>query len=106
MNSFNEHLVKGVGVYAGTFDPITNGHFDIIKRAAHVFDKLIVAVADVGKPERPLVPAQGFAIDEAFVADFALVDHRFPSISVPRTGEPFGPRRIVHRSRLGELQVR
>lgn len=50
MNSLDEHLVKGVGVYAGTFDPITNGHFDIIKRAAHVFDKLIVAVADVGKP--------------------------------------------------------
>lgn len=46
----NGHLVKGLGVYAGTFDPITNGHFDIIKRAAHVFDKLVVAVADVDKP--------------------------------------------------------
>lgn len=35
-----------VGVYAGTFDPITNGHMDIITRAAtHMVDKLIVAVA-------------------------------------------------------------
>ncbi len=32
-------------IYAGTFDPITNGHLDIIKRAALLFDKVIVAVA-------------------------------------------------------------
>ncbi len=34
-----------VGVYPGTFDPITNGHLDIIQRACRVVDKLIVAVA-------------------------------------------------------------
>ena len=34
-----------VGVYAGTFDPITNGHMDIIQRAARMLDRLIVAVA-------------------------------------------------------------
>lgn len=33
------------GVYPGTFDPITNGHFDIIKRAITVVDHLIVGVA-------------------------------------------------------------
>lgn len=33
-----------IGVYAGTFDPITKGHKDIIKRAAAFTDKLIVAV--------------------------------------------------------------
>lgn len=33
-------------VYPGSFDPITNGHMDIIKRAAKVFDKVIVLVAD------------------------------------------------------------
>jgi pantetheine-phosphate adenylyltransferase len=34
------------GLYPGTFDPITNGHFDIIKRAANfVVDRLIIAVA-------------------------------------------------------------
>lgn len=31
-------------IYPGTFDPITNGHIDIIERAAKVFDKVIVAV--------------------------------------------------------------
>ena len=33
-------------IYPGTFDPITNGHLDIIKRATNMFDKIIVAVAN------------------------------------------------------------
>jgi pantetheine-phosphate adenylyltransferase len=32
-------------IYPGTFDPITNGHLDIIKRACSMFDEIIVAVA-------------------------------------------------------------
>src|SRR5687767_6129381 len=34
------------GVYPGTFDPVTNGHMDIIQRATRVVDRLIVAVAE------------------------------------------------------------
>lgn len=34
-----------IGVYPGTFDPTTNGHLDIIQRAAKLLDKLVVAVA-------------------------------------------------------------
>ena len=34
-----------IGVYPGTFDPVTNGHMDIIHRAAKMLDQLIVAVA-------------------------------------------------------------
>ena len=34
-----------IAVYPGSFDPITNGHIDIVKRAAKMFDKIIVAVA-------------------------------------------------------------
>ena len=33
-----------VGVYPGSFDPITKGHLDLIERAASKFDKVIVAV--------------------------------------------------------------
>lgn len=33
-----------VGIYPGSFDPITLGHIDIIERSARIFDKLIVAV--------------------------------------------------------------
>ena len=34
-----------IAVYPGSFDPITNGHLDVIERAAHMFDRVIVAVA-------------------------------------------------------------
>jgi pantetheine-phosphate adenylyltransferase len=34
------------GLYAGTFDPVTNGHLDILTRSLVVFDKVIVAVAE------------------------------------------------------------
>lgn len=35
-----------VVIYPGTFDPITNGHLDLIERAAKMFDHLIIAVAE------------------------------------------------------------
>lgn len=34
-----------IAIYPGTFDPITNGHFNLIQRAAKMFDRIIVAVA-------------------------------------------------------------
>ncbi|GEN28716.1 phosphopantetheine adenylyltransferase [Halovibrio variabilis] len=34
-----------IAVYPGTFDPITNGHFDLIERGARMFDKVVIAVA-------------------------------------------------------------
>ena len=34
-------------IYAGTFDPMTLGHLDVVERAAHIFPELIVAVAEV-----------------------------------------------------------
>jgi pantetheine-phosphate adenylyltransferase len=37
---------RRTALYPGTFDPITDGHFDIIRRAALLFDRVIVAVAD------------------------------------------------------------
>jgi len=39
-----------IGVYPGSFDPITNGHVDIIERAAKLFDKIYVAV--IKNPEK------------------------------------------------------
>ena len=32
-------------IYPGTFDPITNGHIDLVRRAAHMFDHVVVAIA-------------------------------------------------------------
>jgi pantetheine-phosphate adenylyltransferase len=36
---------KKVAVYAGSFDPVTLGHLDVARRAAHLFDRVIVGVA-------------------------------------------------------------
>ena len=35
-----------IAIYPGTFDPITNGHLDLLVRATKIFDKVIIAVAD------------------------------------------------------------
>ena len=42
-----------VAMYPGSFDPVTNGHLDLIKRAARMYDKLIVAVLN-NKAKTPL----------------------------------------------------
>jgi pantetheine-phosphate adenylyltransferase len=34
-----------IAIYPGTFDPVTNGHLDVIKRAGRIFDKVIIAIA-------------------------------------------------------------
>ena len=46
----NPAASKRVGLYPGTFDPITNGHIDVIARAARLLDRLVVGVArNLGK---------------------------------------------------------
>jgi pantetheine-phosphate adenylyltransferase len=62
-------------VYPGTFDPITNGHLDIISRGVRLFDRVIVALLQNSDKE-PLLPlAERIEIVRAVVA-------RYPSVSV------------------------
>ena len=50
-------MTRHVGVYPGTFDPVTNGHLDIIDRSARILDRLVVGVAmNAGKG--PLFPLE------------------------------------------------
>jgi pantetheine-phosphate adenylyltransferase len=45
-----------IAVYPGSFDPVTNGHLDVVARAVAVFDRLVIAV--LGNPRKePLLPA-------------------------------------------------
>jgi pantetheine-phosphate adenylyltransferase len=59
-----------VAVYPGSFDPITNGHLDIVERAANVFDTVVVAV--LANPRKaPLL-----SVDERIeIIRQALVEH-------------------------------
>ena len=63
---------RSVAVYPGTFDPITNGHLDILGRALRLFDRVIVTIA-VNQRKSPL-----FTVDERI---------RFIRDAMPEAGE-------------------
>lgn len=62
-------------VYPGTFDPVTNGHSDLVERASRLFDRVVVAVAASPK-KQPLLP-----LDER-VRLAALVTGHLPNVEV------------------------
>lgn len=67
--------MRRIAIYPGSFDPITNGHLDVICRAASMFDQVIVAVAHNGE-KKPL-----FTTEERVT----LVEHavkRIPNVTV------------------------
>jgi pantetheine-phosphate adenylyltransferase len=67
--------MERVAVYPGSFDPVTNGHLDVIERGAKLFDRLIVAVAvNIGKD--PL-----FTRDER-TALLEAECRRFPNVTI------------------------
>jgi len=60
-----------IAVYPGSFDPITNGHLDIVKRASSIFEKLIIGVYDI--PQKSLL----FSVEERVdLARRAVVDFK------------------------------
>ena len=68
-----------VAIYPGTFDPITNGHLDIIERATQLFDKVIVTVA-VNSSKTPM-----FTGEERVEMIRAIIKQkRFTNVTVER----------------------
>jgi len=64
-------------VYAGTFDPITLGHIDVIKRALRVFDSIILAITDNPR-KKPL-----FSLNERiFLTEKALKELKIKNVKV------------------------
>lgn len=51
-------MSERVAVFPGTFDPITYGHLDVIRRGAKLFDRLVVGVAENPGKAQPLFPVQ------------------------------------------------
>lgn len=62
-------------VYPGTFDPITNGHIDLVERACRLFDRVIVAVA-ASTRKNPL-----FSLDERVALAQQTLSH-LPNVTV------------------------
>ena len=63
-------------IYPGTFDPITNGHLDIIKRAYRMFDEIIIAVAE-SEAKKPMFNfAQRVHMVKAVTSDLPNVQVR------------------------------
>ena len=61
-------------IYPGSFDPITNGHLDVLQRAARLFDRVIIAVAQ-SEGKHPLFPlAERVAMVKAAVAHLPNVE--------------------------------
>lgn len=64
-----------VAIYPGSFDPVTSGHLDVIERAAHLFDEVIVAVA-------PNLQKQNLFTNDERLEMLRQVCADFPNISV------------------------
>ena len=69
-------------VYAGSFDPVTNGHIDIITRSANVFDEVIVAIA-TNTSKAPLFTAE----EKQVVLESLMHDHQLHNVSVMQLSE-------------------
>jgi len=64
-----------VAIYPGTFDPLTRGHEDLVRRAAGIFDKLVVGVAD-SRNKKPF-----FSLEERIDIAREVLGH-YPNVSV------------------------
>lgn len=67
--------MEKIAVYPGTFDPITNGHLDILTRAAYLFDKVILAIANANYKNTV------FDVDERLELAKAVTAH-LPNVEV------------------------
>jgi pantetheine-phosphate adenylyltransferase len=65
--------MKIVALYPGTFDPITNGHTDLVRRAARLFDEVVVAIAANPKKQPLFALAERVTLAQAALADIPQV---------------------------------
>jgi pantetheine-phosphate adenylyltransferase len=88
-------------IYPGTYDPVTNGHIDVIKRAASIFDRIVVGVVAEPRHKTPM-----FSLDErvAFLeealAGMENVDVDVFSVLVVDFARKWGARAIVKGLRV------
>ena len=67
-------MFMGIALYAGSFDPVTYGHLDIIKSGAEIFDKVIVAVAYNSEKQCFIPVSDRLELIKGCVKDFGNVE--------------------------------
>lgn len=73
MDDLSQHPVntkRKIGLFPGTFDPITNGHLDVIIRGQHLFDQLVVAIGH--NPAKPKL----FTVEERIEIIQSILNER------------------------------
>ncbi len=79
----NEKRQKRVAVYPGSFDPLTNGHLDIARRVAKLFDMLIIAVYAYPTAKKPL-----FSVEERMeLWQKVIAEEELPNVQVDKFTE-------------------
>lgn len=66
-------LKKNIAVYAGSFDPVTHGHLDVIRRGTALFDEVVVAIGHNVRKQRTLPLAVREEVLRAVTADIPKV---------------------------------
>ena len=63
-----------IALYPGTFDPVTNGHLDVIRRAGRIFDKVIVAIAKNASKEPTFTETERIELIRENLAEGEVVE--------------------------------
>ncbi len=63
-----------IAVYPGSFDPITNGHLDIVKRAASIFDQVIIGIAHNSKKQSFFTVEERIELTNQVLKDLKMDD--------------------------------
>ncbi|MBQ3053307.1 MAG: pantetheine-phosphate adenylyltransferase [Clostridia bacterium] len=70
-------MVQRIAIYPGSFDPVTNGHLDIIRRSAKIFDKVVVGVLKNGEKTPAFSPEERVDMLKRATADISNVEAKF-----------------------------
>lgn len=87
-------IMSKIAIYPGTFDPITNGHIELVQRTLKVFDEVIIAVAP-SKKKQPL-----FTIEERL----AMIDASVANLKGARS-ESFSNLLVDYAAESGSLAI-
>ncbi len=89
-----------IAIYPGTFDPITNGHLDIIKRTRNLFDKLVIVINDNINKKTLFSVEERKALIEELVKEYNNVEVLVTSKLTVNFAEEIGASVIVRGLRM------